>query len=465
MFSNTLLKMFKSTGFRLSIWYVVFFILGSSFLLIVAYFFLSSSLKEREIHSISTELEELISQYNRGGMTLVEKEVLEDIKFRGKNPFFVRITSGSNQTVRIFFQELWRDFDLNELEKLTLKQDKSWIHLRSKENDYELLLISKSLNEGYRLQVGLSTENQEKTLDRFREALIMITIPLFLLGIIGGSLLAFRSLTPIRQIIKTVKSIEIGMMEARVPQTHTGDELDELSRLFNEMLDRINSLISGMRNALDTVAHDLRTPMTRMRNNLENALQVNLKDGEYRTALQEGIEESDHILKMLNVLMDISQAETGTLKLNKSEVNITSLLDRIVDMYQDVAEEKSIIITIHASDGLAATIDEERISQVLANLLDNAIKYSSPEKEIHVKANGFQNEVVISIQDEGHGISEKDLPKIWDRLFRSDQSRKKRGLGLGLSMVKLVVEAHKGRVDVASSPGKGSTFSIHLPLV
>lgn len=465
MFSNTLLKMFKSTGFRLSIWYVVFFILGSSFLLIVAYFFLSSSLKEREIHSISTELEELISQYNRGGMTLVEKEVLEDIKFRGKNPFFVRITSGSNQTVRIFFKDLWKDFNLNELEKITLKQDKSWIHLRSKEKDYELLLISKSFNKEYQLQVGLSTENREKALDRFREALMLITIPLFLLGIIGGSLLAVRSLSPIRNIIKTVKSIEIGKMEARIPRTHTGDELDELSRLFNEMLDRINSLINGMRNALDNVAHDLRTPMARMRNNLENALQVKLKEGEYRTALQESIEESDHVLKMLNVLMDISQAETGILKLNKSKVNITSLLARIVDMYLDVAEEKGIIITIHDSNGLTVTADEERISQALANLLDNAIKYSPPEKEIHIEANGYQSEVVISIKDEGHGISEKDLSKIWDRLFRSDQSREKRGLGLGLSMVKSIVEAHKGRVDVVSSPGKGSTFSIHLPLL
>jgi len=465
MFLKTLPKTFKSSGFRLSLWYSAFFITSSALLLIVAYFFLSSALKAQDRDAILSELNELASEYEIGGMTLVESEVMEYNKFHRKNPFFIRVAENSNRTFNIFSPHLWNEFDLNLIETFTLDNNKSWIRLPANEDDYDLVIKSTRLQDGRWLQVGMSTEDRQRILERFRETFLIIMLPLILLGIVGGSLLAVRTLRPIRHIIQTVQSIEIGRMEARVQRTNTGDELDELARLFNEMLDKISTLISGMKDSLDNVAHDLRTPMTRLRNIAETALQAGQDLDLYREALADCIEESDRILNMLTILMDISEAETGILSLDRKFVNISSLLARVVDMYEYVAEEKGVKLDVSAPDELYTTVDSNRLSQALANLLDNAIKYTTYGGQVKIESYQNRGEFVICIKDTGVGISKKDLPQIWNRLFRSNHSRTQKGLGLGLNLVKAIIRAHNGRVDVISEPGKGSTFTIYLPSI
>ncbi|MBC8433094.1 MAG: HAMP domain-containing histidine kinase [Desulfobacterales bacterium] len=465
MFLKTLPKTFKSSGFRLSVWYSAFFITSSALLLIVAYFFLSSALKAQDWDAILSELNELVSEYEKGGLTLVESEVVEYNKFHRKNPFFIRIAENSNRTVHIFFPHLWDEFDLNRIETFSLSDNKAWISLPTNEDDYDLVIKSARLPDGRWLQVGMSTEDRQKILERFRETFLIIMLPLILFGLVGGSFLAVRTLRPIRDIIQTVQSIEIGRMEARVQRTNTGDELDELARLFNEMLDKISTLISGMKGSLDNVAHDLRTPMTRLRNISETALQAGQDLDLYREALADCIEESDHILNMLTILMDISEAETGMLSLDRKFVNISSLLARVVDMYQYVAEEKGVKLNVSAPDELYTTVDPNRLSQALANILDNAIKYTLSGGQVKIEAFQEKGELIIRINDTGFGISPKDLPQIWDRLFRTDHSRSQKGLGLGLSLVEAIILAHNGRVDVISDPGKGSTFTIFLPSI
>ena len=465
MFLKTLPKTFKSSGFRLSAWYSAFFITSSALLLIVAYLFLSSALKAQDRNAILSELNELASEYEKSGMTLIESEVVEYNKFHRKNPFFIRIAESSNRTLYIFSPHLWEEFDLNLIKKFTLDDNKSWIHLPATQGDYDLIVMSNRLQDGRWLQVGMSTEELEGILERFRETFLIIMFPLVLLGLLGGWFLADRTLRPIRHIIQTVQSIEIGKMKARVQRSNTGDELDELSRLFNEMLNKISTLIDGMKGSLDNVAHDLRTPMTRLRNIAETALQVNQDVDLYREALSDCIEESDRILNMLTILMDISESETGILSLDRKFVNISSLLTRVVDMYEYVAEEKGVKLNVSAPDELYATVDSNRLSQALANLLDNAIKYTTYGGQVKIESYRNRGEFVIRIKDTGVGISKKDLPQIWNRLFRSDHSRTQKGLGLGLNLVKAIIRAHKGRVDVISDPGKGSTFTIYLPSI
>jgi signal transduction histidine kinase len=309
----------------------------------------------------------------------------------------------------------------------------------------------------------MSSEYRESVLERFRETFAVIMIPLVLIGFTSGLFLSFRALRPIRQLIQTVQSLDISKMEARVPSPRTGDELDELVRLFNGMLKRIKTLINAMKGSLDNVAHDFRTPMTRFRGMAEMALRVGQDAELCREALADCIEESDRILKMLNTLMDISEAETGVMNLDRKVVDISALMDGVIDVYRYVAEEKGLPIYVSAPHGLSVTIDPDRMSQVLANLLDNAIKYTPAGGQISLEAYQRQGEVVIRIKDTGVGISHEELPRIWDRLYRGDQSHSPKGLGLGLSQVKAIIQAHNGRVDVASEPCKGSTFSIYVP--
>ena len=462
MYLKHLLKIRKTVGFRLTAWYSVIFILSSLLLFVMAYFFLSSALHRQDRKTILLELGELSAKYKTFGMSSLEKELEIEKKIRKKNPLFIRIAGAKNNTLNIFLPYQWAEFDLNKLEEIIPNNNRKWIRLPAIDDEYVLEVASTRLPDGHWLQVGMSTENREGVLERFREIFAAIMIPLVFLGFITGFFLSFRALRPIRQLIGTVRSIDIGKMEARVPSPGTGDELDELVRLFNGMMEKIKTLINAMKGSLDNVAHGFRTPMTRFRGMAEMALQPG-HDAEFcREALADCIEESDHILKMLNTLMDISEAETGVMNLDLKVVDISALMDEIVDLYRYVAEEKGLTISMSAPHGLSVAVDPDRISQVLANLLDNAIKYTPAGGQISIEAYKRQAEAVIRIKDTGTGISHEELPMIWDRLYRADPNHSLKGLGLGLSQVKAIIQAHNGRVDVVSKLGKGSTFSIYL---
>jgi signal transduction histidine kinase len=306
-------------------------------------------------------------------------------------------------------------------------------------------------------------EEREALLSKIRRLYLFAIIPIVLLGYIGGLFIADRALNPIRQLINTLDSIvSNSKIDVRVPEEHADKLNDEIISLFNRMLDKIETLVNGMRNVLDNVAHDLRTPMTRLRGTAEVALQSEKSD-DLREALVDCIEESERIQIMLDTLMDVSEAETGAMKLNPENIDVVPVIDDIVDLYGYVAEEKGITVKTGFPKELYVTVDRNRIRQVLANLLDNAIKYTPSGGRVDIEASRNEEEVQITVKDTGVGISVNELDNIWDRLYRGDKSRTQRGLGLGLSLVKAIVGAHKGYVEVLSTPGAGSAFLVHLP--
>jgi signal transduction histidine kinase len=182
-----------------------------------------------------------------------------------------------------------------------------------------------------------------------------------------------------------------------------------------------------------------------------------------RQALADCVEESDQLLTLLNTLMDISEAETGTLKLRLERVNASDLVEDTVDLYRHVAEEKRIVVATATIPDLWLTADRSRLRQILANLLDNAIKYTPAGGRVEMKTQLQAGTVVFSVKDTGIGLTPDEVPRIWDRLYRGDQSRSERGLGLGLSLVRAVVQAHGGQIGVSSAIGVGSTFTMSLP--
>jgi signal transduction histidine kinase len=234
---------------------------------------------------------------------------------------------------------------------------------------------------------------------------------------------------------------------------------------FNQAFEKIDTLIEGIRASMDNVAHDLRTPMTRLRAVAENALQWDPSPEAYREALSDCLEESEQVLRMLNMLMDISEVETGSVQLRIATVNISDLAAQIIDLYRGVAEDKNVVLTALCPPSLIVQGDQERLLQMLANLVDNAIKYTPVGGRVEVNASANHSSVLLTVSDSGRGIPPEDVHKIWDRSFRGDKSRTQRGLGLGLSLVKAVVMAHGGTIDVASVQGQGTKFSIHLPFI
>jgi signal transduction histidine kinase len=463
MFLRSLRNLRKTVGFRLTVWYSGIFILSSLLLFGLAYFLISSSISKQDHEAIQLKLKKLSALFESGGMEFLEREITIEKKFEEKTPFFIRVAGQGNRTLLLIIPYQWAEFDIKKLAKTISNTHITWTRLRGKKNKIVLKVASIRLSNDYVLQVGKNTEDRERILKHFREIFAAVMIPLILLGFTGGTFLAFRALRPIRHLITTIRSIGTGRMAVRVPSPQTGDELEELVGLFNDMVEKIEALINGMRDSLDNVAHDLRTPMTRLRGFAEMALQPDQNVEACQEALADCLEESERILKMLNTLMDISEAETGVMKLNREVVDISALVERVFDMYRHVAEEKGIDIYRTIPDGLCVTADPARMSQVIANSLDNAIKYTPHGGRIYIEANQLQQQIVIGVRDSGIGIPQEELPRIWDRLYRGDQSRSEKGLGLGLSLVRAIVHSHKGRVEVFSEPGKGSTFTIYLP--
>jgi signal transduction histidine kinase len=464
MYSKWRERLRHTLGFRLALWYAAVFVVSSLALTGLTYLLVAASLGQYDREIIRTALVQYAGAYQVGGVAALQEEIQRTQATAAPGPLLVR-TVGARQAVTFFSRpDDWRDVDLSRLQVPAPDGQQTWSTIDTGEGGFVLEVASVRLRDGTLFQVGMSTERRTQLLERFRRVLLFNVFSLIFVGLAGGAVLTSSALQPVRRLADTVRSIlRTGRTDVRVPAQNTADALDELSALVNAMLDRIDAVLAGMRGALDNVAHDLRTPMTRLRGIAETALTAN--DPELlREALADCLEESDRVIAMLNTLMDISEAETGTMTLRREPTDLNDLIRQSVELYEDLAEERQIEIRTSTTSELVVEIDRNRMRQVLANLLDNAVKYTSAGGQVDITARRAGPDAVLTVADTGVGIPATELPRIWDRLYRGDKSRSTRGLGLGLSLVKAIVAAHGGKVDVRSTPGAGSTFELRLPV-
>ena len=321
------------------------------------------------------------------------------------------------------------------------------------------------LGDGTFFQVGRSSDSRSKLLGRFRDVFAVVVPAMLLLGFLGGALLLRRLTRPIRHLVTAVRAIiDTGRLTVRVPVRRADDEMQDLVVLFNRMLDGNESLFTALRESLDNVAHDLRTPLARLRATVEDALSHPADADAGREAMGAALEETERVETIIRTLMDVAQAEAGVMKLHRAPTDLSALVNSGLELYEGVADEKGIVVEKRLAGPLIVQADAPRIRQVFANLLDNALKYTPPGGRLVIGGRLDGETAVVSFRDDGPGIAAEDLPRIWDRLYRGDKSRAEHGLGLGLSLVKAIVEAHGGRVKVNSQSGEGAEFRVILPV-
>jgi len=455
----------RTLGLRLSVWYATVFILSLVALVALTYALLAQSLALRDHDIVRATLREYATRYELGGLRALRSAVELEERTGGRERLFVRVIApGGADAVFTRVPPGWGEFAQEEL-----GEGQGGAGSVPHDERAVLEVATARLFDGTILQVGKSNEIRLALLRKFQWIIGVVSIVTLVIGITGGLILTRSTVQPIYDLIEVVQGIiQTGRTETRVSvRTPQGDAVDELTTLFNAMLDRINGLIVAMGQSLDNVAHDLRTPLARLRANAERALQAGDGQGSreaQREALADALEESERILSMLNTLMDISEAETGVLQLKREPVALRELLSQAVELYEDVAELKKVDVTLEAGDEVVVSGARDRLRQVFANLLDNAIKYTPEGGSVRIAAARDADEAIITVTDTGSGIGARDLPRIWDRLYRADPSRSERGLGLGLSLVKAYVQAHQGTVEARSEPGRGSTFVVRLPL-
>src|SRR6185369_12633996 len=318
----------------LTLWYSTLFVLGSIVIVLLTYVLTAASLAQRDQQIIQAKLGEYAAVYSRGGVRALAATVQAEQRTAPER-LFVRVVGAGSEAIVLSDREEW---DPNKLETASLR-----------------------LLDGTLVQVGKSTEEREDILSRFRAVLGVVTLSIVVIALTGGWVATQSALRPIRQLTTAVRRvITTGHIDERVPTGPHDDDIDELTRLFNEMLEKIESLVTGMRGALDNVSHDLRTPLTRLRGVAEMALAGQPNPERYREALADAVEESDRVLVMLNTLMDISEAESGAMPLHREPVRLAEIANRALDLYRDVADAKGVSISLKTLDDPLVTADRVR---------------------------------------------------------------------------------------------------------
>lgn len=450
-------------GFRLNVWFAAVVTGVSLVVFLVGYYLLASTIRQKDRELILAQLDTYRAWYEQDGLAGLSTH-FSNQGDSGKDTFFVRILGPDQSGLFLNRPRASDAFDLNLLLRTNTVEGVNWIKIPSADHSTSWLVANARLSGGRWLQVGKTTEAQAALLEHFR-LVFGVTLALALVfGVVAGMLMTGRALRPIRQLIGAFRNvINTGRMDTRIRAHSPNDELGQLTKLFNAMLARNEALIRGMRQALDNVAHDLRTPLTRLRNTAELALQSNGDVAACRDALSDTLEESGQVSLVLDTLTDISEAETGIMKLSRADNKLSDVVGAVIDLYEFVAEERQIKVDSKVPEAVHCYADRGRLQQVLVNLLDNAIKYTPVGGVVEISAMEDTRETTITVKDTGPGISEHEIERIWERLYRGDQSRSQHGLGLGLSLVRAVMLAHKGTVEVRSEPGQGSTFVVRFP--
>ncbi len=450
---SSVLKLFRTTTFRLALVFMALF--GTAAACAIGYIYWQTNvLLNRQLEqTIEAEVQGLAEQYRAGGISNLAKTVANRSLAAGNSIYLVTDSEGDRITGNLtsISRDLW-----NKVGRVEFVYNRPG----QKGSESRLALVSVfRLKGGFRLIVGRDIEDR-RVFERVVQSAFILGLGFMALVGLGGGWLVSRSLlSRIDAVTATSRTIMEGDLSGRVPVVGSGDELDRLSENLNAMLDRIEQLMVGMREVSDNIAHDLKTPLNRLRNRAEAALREKGGAKPYRAALERTIEEADDLIKTFNGLLSIARLEAGASQGAMEEIEAAALIRDVVELYEPAAEDKGLSLRAESAEGVRLVADRQLIGQALANLIDNAIKYGGGD--IQVSAIDTGASVEIGVGDHGPGIPEQDRARVLKRFVRLEESRSRPGSGLGLALVAAVARLHGGEVRLDDNePGLRAVLSL-----
>ena len=462
-------KLIRTTAFRLTLVYLFLFALFAASLL--GYFAWNTRrlINEQITATVNVETAEIVDIYTRRGLRGLVPTIENRALRPGANLYLVTTPEGKAIGGNVGCAGAGRD----GLDRLVGDRAIAGSTSRTR-RDHRALVRVTELTNGFRLLVGRDLEERRRLFGIVAKAAQWSLLVVIVLGIGGGIFVARRVLQRIDAMTGTTRRIMAGDLSGRLPVGRSGDELDRLAENLNAMLERIEALMMGLKEVSDNIAHDLKTPLTRMRNRAEEALASSGSEAEYRAALERTIEESDGLIRTFNALLMIARAESGQARGNMDDFDAADVAKGIHELYEPLAEDDGMTLRVKAATARLHG-NRELISQALANLVENAIKYGKPSpvvqpldpaaaartREILIEARREGDHVLLSVTDHGPGIPEGDRKHAVERFVRLEASRTLPGSGLGLSLASAVATLHGGELRLGDShPGLTATLVI-----
>jgi len=452
----------RTTTFRLALLHASIFILFSASLLAYLYYETAGHLGRQAEAELNAEFGELSAAYRGGGIDRLKQAVTERREARGK--FFYLLQDGSGQKIEGDFDVLPAPAPLGQVVNVEFAYDARTTQgepiRRSAEGR-----ISR-LSEGGVLMVAYDVGDLGEMNRRITEVVWRSAAVGFVLSLIGGVVISRSAAQRAEQLAKTTEGVMGGDLTRRAPVFGSGDEFDRLSEQLNAMLAKLERLVISSRSAGDSIAHDLRSPLTRLRNRLEAGLRATDKEGAH-AALVRSIEDVDGVLDTFNAILRLSRVQAGATG-SFRRTNVTGITDELAELYQPVCEEKRLAFNYTTQGELFVLADRDLIAQAMSNLMDNAVKYTPEGGAIRLEVKrGSEGAVELVVVDSGPGIPVEDRERAVERFVRLEQSRSQPGSGLGLSLASAVAEAHTGKLVLGDGGGPptrpGLSVTLQLP--
>jgi len=459
-------RVVRTTAFKLSaIYFAVFSVFAIVFILYISYS-TNVVLAERLRDTIAGEIRELTEVGRSGGLRAIVNAIEERSTQPGASLYLITDMNG-----RILAG------NVSDVPEQLLERSGSGAitvpYQRYSEDKTEHLAMVQVLRlpGGFRMLVGRDLGERDQFRAIIGRALAWAVALMIGLALVSWFFVSRRVLKRIDSVTATSRRIMAGDLTGRLEVTGTGDEFDRLADSLNAMLERIELLLHGLKDVSDNIAHDLKTPLTRLRNRVETALNGEPSSEGYRTALETTIEESDRLIQTFNALLMIARVEAGSPDGALSDVEIGAVINDVVELYEPVAEENGMTIRAGQVDPIKLRISRELLGQALANLIDNAIKYAAPlpcgqSRPITVVVSAVRegSHLVVKVADNGIGIAAADRQRVLQRFVRLEQSRSQPGSGLGLSLAAAVARLHHGTIELGdANPGLVVTLRLPLP--